>query len=95
MVNSQWSIENENNLPSTIDHRLLITGGGALNTFLVERIQHYSNLEVTVPDILTVQYKEALAMAFIGLLRMLEIPNCLASVTGAKKDVIGGAVYLP
>ena len=95
MVNSQWSIENENNRPSTIDHRLLITGGGALNTFLVERIQHYSNLEVTVPDILTVQYKEALAMAFIGLLRMLEIPNCLASVTGAKKDVIGGAVYLP
>jgi anhydro-N-acetylmuramic acid kinase len=49
-----------------------------------------------VPDVLTVQYKEALAMAFIGLLSILEIPNCLASVTGAKKDVVGGAnVYLP
>lgn len=74
---------------------LLITGGGALNTFLTERIQQHTSLKVVVPDILTVQYKEALAMAFIGLLRILEIPNCLASVTGAKKDVIGGAVYLP
>lgn len=92
MINSQWSIVNE---PSTIDHRLLVTGGGALNTFLIERIQHHTKIKVVVPDILTVQYKEALAMAFIGLLRILERPNCLASVTGAKKDVVGGAVYLP
>jgi anhydro-N-acetylmuramic acid kinase len=74
---------------------MLITGGGALNVFLIDRIQHHSSIKVKVPDTLTVQYKEALAMAFIGLLRILEIPNCLASVTGAKKDVIGGAIYLP
>ena len=74
---------------------LFITGGGALNAFLVERIQQHSTLKVIVPDVLTVQYKEALAMAFFGLLRILEIPNCLSSVTGAQKDVIGGAVYLP
>ena len=79
----------------TIDHRLLITGGGALNAFLIERIQQHTKLQVVVPDVLTVQHKEALAMAFIGLLRILEIPNCLASVTGAKKDAVGGAVYLP
>jgi anhydro-N-acetylmuramic acid kinase len=74
---------------------LLVTGGGALNTFLIERIQQHTKLQVVVPDVLTVQHKEALAMAFIGLLRILEIPNCLASVTGAKKNAIGGAVYLP
>ena len=79
----------------TIDHRLLVTGGGALNTFLIERIQQNTKLQVVVPDVLTVQHKEALAMAFIGLLRILEIPNCLASVTGAKKNAVGGAVYLP
>jgi len=98
IVNGQWSIEKEIDLNgglSTADHRLLITGGGALNSFLIERIQLHSSIKVVVPDILTVQYKEALAMAFIGLLRILEIPNCLASVTGAKKDVVGGAVYLP
>lgn len=89
-------VGNQINSSFNIHHStLLITGGGALNTFLTERIQQHTSLKVVVPDILTVQYKEALAMAFIGLLRILEIPNCLASVTGAKKDVIGGAVYLP
>ena len=78
-----------------LNSEMLITGGGALNSFLVKRIQHHSTIKITVPDVLTIQYKEALAMAFIGLLRILEIPNCLSSVTGAKKDVIGGAVYLP
>ncbi|MEZ5053559.1 MAG: hypothetical protein R2807_02140 [Chitinophagales bacterium] len=37
---------------------LFLTGGGALNTFLVERIQHRCSLKVIVPDVLTVQYKE-------------------------------------
>jgi anhydro-N-acetylmuramic acid kinase len=85
----------ENGEPITDNRQLFITGGGALNNFLMERIQFHSKIKVVVPDVLTVQYKEALAMAFIGLLRILEIPNCLATVTGAKKDVIGGAVYLP
>ncbi|MBK6274583.1 MAG: anhydro-N-acetylmuramic acid kinase [Saprospirales bacterium] len=89
-------VSNQINSTFNIQHStLLVTGGGALNTFLIERIQHYTSLKVVVPDSLTIQYKEALAMAFIGLLRILEIPNCLASVTGAKKDVVGGAVYLP
>ena len=79
---------------SNLKSQILVTGGGALNSFLVERIQHHSNAHVVIPDILTVQNKEALAMAFIGLLRILEIQNCLSSVTGAKKDVVGGAVYL-
>ncbi len=86
------ALEQSKNIRAT---SLLLTGGGALNTFLVERIQQHTSLNVIVPDVLTVQYKEALAMAFFGLLRILEIPNCLSSVTGAKKDVIGGAVYLP
>ena len=74
---------------------ILVTGGGAYNTFLMERIQLHSNLKIVIPDLYTIQYKEALAMAFIGLLRYLEIPNSLASVTGAQKDTIGGAIYLP
>lgn len=91
-------IQVENCINSQIlnhNSEMLITGGGALNTFLIERIQQHTKLQVVVPDVLTVQHKEALAMAFIGLLRILEIPNCLPSVTGAKKDTIGGAVYLP
>lgn len=74
---------------------VLITGGGTLHTYLTERIQAHTALQVVVPDLQTIQYKEALLMAFCGLLRFLEIPNSLASVTGAKKNVAGGAIYLP
>lgn len=74
---------------------LLVTGGGALNTFLIERLQAHCPVPVTVPDERTVKFKEALAMAFSGLLRWRQQPNVLASVTGATRDSIGGAVYLP
>lgn len=74
--------------------QLMITGGGAHNQFLIERIQHHINSQVLIPDKETIDNKEALAIAFFGLLRLLEIPNCLSSVTGAKNDVVGGAIYL-
>ena len=39
------------------------------------------------------EFKEAILMALLGVLRLENIPNCLASVTGARRDTIGGAVY--
>ncbi len=72
---------------------LLVTGGGAHNQFLIERISAQTSLEVVVPDRATVDYKEALVMAFIGVLRWLNRPNCLATVTGATRDVCGGAIF--
>ena len=74
---------------------MLITGGGAFNTFLIQRIAAHTAVELIIPDNKTVNYKEALVFAFLGLLRMQEKPNCLASVTGASRNVSGGAVYLP
>jgi anhydro-N-acetylmuramic acid kinase len=92
-INSKFKIPR---LPDGQENsKLFITGGGALNIFLIGRIRHFSPIEVVVPDEKTVKYKEALSMAFIGLLRYLEIPNVLSSVTGASKNSIGGAVYLP
>lgn len=73
--------------------RLLITGGGALNTYLVERIRHHATPQVALPDLQTIQFKEALIFAFLGLLRWRGEVNCLSSVTGASKDNIGGAIY--
>lgn len=72
---------------------MLITGGGALNTFLISRIAALAPIEVVVPDAQTVKFKEALAMAFIGILRMRQQANCLSAVTGASYDVVGGAIY--
>jgi anhydro-N-acetylmuramic acid kinase len=75
---------------------LLATGGGALNKFLIKRLNEelsVFNLEVLVPDASLVNYKEALIMAFIGVLRWRQEYNVLASVTGAKRNSIGGALW--
>jgi anhydro-N-acetylmuramic acid kinase len=73
---------------------MMITGGGALNDYLVERIQHHlPSVEVQVPEQNIVKYKEALIMAFLGILRWREEPTVLHSVTGAAKESIGGAVW--
>lgn len=75
--------------------QMLVTGGGAFNTFLVQRIAVHTVVELVIPDAQTINYKEALVFAFLGLLRMQGKPNCLASVTGASRNISGGAVYLP
>ena len=77
--------------------QLLITGGGAFNTFLVDRIQSVLtkyNIEVVLPSADVVNYKEALIMALLGVLRWREENTVLASVTGATRSSIGGAVWI-
>jgi anhydro-N-acetylmuramic acid kinase len=77
--------------------KLLVTGGGAHNHFLIERLNAYlepTGLEVLVPEPSLVDMKEALIMGFIGLLRWREEFNVLSSVTGASRNSIGGAVYM-
>ncbi len=73
--------------------KMLVTGGGAFNSFLVERIEALSPLSLIVPDDETVKYKEAILMALMGVLRLRGEVNCLGSVTGAERDSIGGAIY--
>lgn len=74
-------------------NRLLITGGGAFNAFLVSRIRHHATPEIIIPDAPTINFKEALIFAFLGVLRWRNEPNCLRSVTGALADSSGGAIY--
>ena len=50
-------------------------------------------IDVTVPDAALINYKEALIMAFIGVLRWRQEYNVLASVTGAERNSIGGALW--
>ncbi len=51
------------------------------------------NIEVVVPDKKLVNFKEALIMAFIGVLRWRQEYNVLSSVTGASRASIGGALW--
>ncbi|MCX6268423.1 MAG: anhydro-N-acetylmuramic acid kinase, partial [Bacteroidetes bacterium] len=78
---------------STRHAKLLITGGGAFNRFLISRIRHHASPEIIIPDENTVNYKEALIFAFLGVLRWRQEINCLRSVTGARRDSSGGAIY--
>jgi anhydro-N-acetylmuramic acid kinase len=71
----------------------LVTGGGAFNTFLLERIKAKTTCEIIIPDTETINFKEALIFAFLGYLRLNEKVNTLSSVTAAKSDSVGGAVY--
>lgn len=71
----------------------LCTGGGVHNALLMELIQSHTESTLVIPDALLIDYKEALIFAYLGYLRTQNKPNCLASVTGADKDVCGGAIY--
>ncbi len=75
--------------------RLLATGGGAHNTFLMEMICDEGGFERVTPDNILIDFKEALIFAFMGLLRHLGHVNCLASATGAKQDSSTGVIFRP
>jgi anhydro-N-acetylmuramic acid kinase len=74
---------------------VLVTGGGARNQFLMERLAALSRPPVEVPSKEVVDFKEALVFALLGVLRLRGEENALASVTGAHRDSVGGAVHLP
>lgn len=88
--------ENQENF-SYKNCKMLITGGGAHNKFLFQclkiKLEEKFHLEIEYTDKNVIDFKEALIMAFIGLLRLQKKPNVLASVTGAKIDSIGGAIW--
>lgn len=78
---------------STIVATLLITGGGAYNSFLIERLQVLSTCKIIIPNDSVVEYKEALIFGLLGILRLRNEVNCLQNVTGANKDHSTGVIY--
>jgi anhydro-N-acetylmuramic acid kinase len=72
--------------------KVLFTGGGVLNEFLMSLIRQYCKAQVIIPDIQLVDYKEALVFALLGVLRLNGDTNCLKTVTGADRDCSSGIV---
>lgn len=74
--------------------KLLITGGGAYNDFLIERMQfHLPNIQIIIPDTKTLEFKEALIFGLLGVLKLRNEINVLSSVTGAKMDHSSGVIF--
>jgi len=74
--------------------KLLITGGGVYNIFLIKKIKKYlPETEIIIPDKKIIEYKEALIFALLGYLRMENKINVLTSVTGAKHDHCSGNIF--
>lgn len=74
--------------------KVLVTGGGAYNDYLIEIIESKTNCKIIIPPNDIIEFKEALIFAFLGVLRNQNINNCYSSVTGASKDHSSGKIYL-
>jgi anhydro-N-acetylmuramic acid kinase len=78
------------------DLKILITGGGAFNSFLINSLKKRlkSNYFIIIPDEKTVKYKEAIIFAFLGYLRIINHHNVLKTVTGSTHNHVAGCVYV-
>jgi len=72
-----------------------ITGGGAYNQFLIDRIVDYSSTKICIPAPNIIEYKEALIFGLLGILKERDEVNCLSSVTGASRDHSSGKILRP
>lgn len=79
----------------SLNSSVLVTGGGAYNDFLIERLKHHANACIKIPDPKIVDFKEALIFGLLGVLKLRNEINCLSSVTGASKNHSSGKVYFP
>jgi anhydro-N-acetylmuramic acid kinase len=72
---------------------VLITGGGALNQTLINRLTYYTTASIEIPGEQLIHYKEALVFALLGVLKIRGEINCLSSVTGGKRDLSAGTIH--
>lgn len=74
--------------------KMLITGGGAYNNFLIHRMQFYlPEIIFAIPSPKVLEFKEALIFGLLGVLKLRNENNVLASVTGCPVDHCSGFIY--
>lgn len=80
-----------------VPSKIIVSGGGEKNTFLLERLRLHSGLLVeSIKNYgFDPQFKEALCFALLGFLTLSGKPGNIPSVTGANSEAILGAIHLP
>ena len=109
-ITDQVTIPSEDQLRTIVEHEAIqiatilndnqlnsvfITGGGALNDVMIERLKHHYTGTVIIPEKQIIDFKEAIVFAYLGALYLNKQTNILKSVTGASRDSIGGVLHLP
>lgn len=71
---------------------VLFTGGGTYNNYLIEKIRNKTKAEIIIPEKEIIDFKEALIFALMGILRLNNEINVLASATGSNADHCSGII---
>ena len=72
-----------------------ITGGGAKNNFLIERIAaHYSG-KIIIPELELIDFKEAIIFAFLGYRYLENKATNDPNATGANRSIVSGVLHIP
>ena len=74
---------------------VLVTGGGAYNSHLIDRLKNKCHADLVIPGEQLINFKEAIVFAYLALLRVKNEVNVLASVTGANSDTSAGIINQP
>lgn len=91
-----WSIAQGLRAANAPKGPALLSGGGAYNTDLIRRLRETApEWEWTVAPKDILEAKEALAFAYLGLLRLRGEPNVLASYAGGTADGCDGSIFGP
>lgn len=81
------------NIRNDAEVEVLVTGGGAFNTFFMELLQQETKAKIFMPSSEIINFKEALIFGFLGVLKLREEINVLSSVTGAEHDHCAGLIF--
>ncbi len=76
--------------------KVLVTGGGAFNTYLMDRLKQLTatdHISIHLPSPAVINYKECVLMAWLGYLTMQGKSYGIAPLTGASAETIGGAFF--
>jgi len=72
-----------------------ITGGGAKNNFLIERIAAHYTGKIIIPELELIDFKEAIIFAFLGYRYLENKATNDPSATGANREIVSGVLHIP
>ncbi|SHI65819.1 anhydro-N-acetylmuramic acid kinase [Aquimarina spongiae] len=92
-----FQIANEIKKVKKANPKMLITGGGTKNEYLIKVLSQKLEgiVSINIPPTVIIDFKEAMVFGFLGVLKDRNEVNCLKSVTGATQDSSSGVIYNP